>query len=131
MVCLGVVLWVIARFALSTVQVEKDLKSALAGAEVSIPGQNVNEFEVVVAIGADGSVSVDGENFDPPGASSLPALTKRLLELQEQSRGQGQTLLVTLQTQEQTKYELITQVMDALAAAKIVNVTFMVGAEEL
>lgn len=113
------------------VKVEHELKIALPGstppqaAEVELPD------EITIAIGEDGSVTMNEEEFDTPADKKLPRLTNDLIKLKKDADARGSKVLITLQTEEQTKYERIIDVLNALARAQIANITFTVGSEEL
>lgn len=81
--------------------------------------------EVIIKIPAKGLLEVNGKTV-PRGEldATLAAIVKRTDERKQKIR-------VTLQSEEKAKYERITEVMNALAKAKISNVTFTVGTEEL
>ena len=69
--------------------------------------------------------------MDSPTDKKLPTLTVTLANLKRDADSRGGKVLVTLQTEEQAKYERVIDVLNALAKARIENVTFTVGGEEL
>ncbi len=113
------------------VKVEHELKIALPGStppqatEVELPD------EITIAIAEDGSVTMNEEEFDTPADKRMPRLTNDLIKLKKDADARGSKVLITLQTEEQTKYERIIDVLNALARAQIANITFTVGSEEL
>lgn len=115
----------------NSVKVEHELKTALPGAVTASQVEaETPPDEILIAISEDGAVSMNDEEFDSATDVKLPSLTDSLIRLRKDADLRNNKVLVTLQTEEQTKYERIIQVMNALAAAKIANVTFTVGSEE-
>jgi hypothetical protein len=86
-----------------------------------VPNESVDEH--VIHIKKEGGLELDGKDVKQTD------LAKVLNELAKKKR--KARLLVTLQTDEQAKYEWITTVMDALTKAGITNVTFTVGTAEM
>ncbi|CAN5697258.1 hypothetical protein BH11VER1_BH11VER1_15950 [soil metagenome] len=115
----------------SNVKVEKELKTALPGITTATPDATDMPDEIIIAIAEDDSVVMNEEEFDTPQDKKLPLLTNNLIRLKKDADARGSKVLVTLQTEEQAKYERIIDVMNALAKAQIANVTFTVGSEEL
>ncbi len=119
------------------VKVEMILNTTLPG--VAVPtraDEPVPPDEIVVLIAEDGTVTMNEEEFDSEFPSTnlnykkLPTLTANLMRLKKDADDRGSKVLVTLQTEEQAKYDRIIDVMNALAKAQIENVTFTVGTEE-
>lgn len=118
------------------VKVEMVLNTTLPG--VAMPTATEVELpdEIIILITEDGIVSMNEEEFDSefpttnPNYKKLPALTANLMRLKKDADDRNSKVLVTLQTEEQAKYDRIIDVMNALAKAQIENVTFSVGAEE-
>ncbi|WP_395750470.1 ExbD/TolR family protein [Prosthecobacter sp.] len=105
----------------SSVKVETALKqidSALPHAD-SQAGEDTSE--VTLDIAADGSISLD--ESDP--VTDLSASLRQLVEV-----SQGTKLLVTIRADEKAAYEDVIKALNALAEARIKNVTFTVGSEE-
>ena len=71
------------------------------------------------------------EEFDSPGDKSLPTLTKTLRRVAASSSRQQQSVLVTIQAEEQASYERVIDVLNSLHQAEIQNVTFTVGTQAL
>ncbi|TLD69583.1 biopolymer transporter ExbD [Phragmitibacter flavus] len=114
----------------AAVKVEHELKTNLPGVSTSSDRIEDDPDEVIIEIDEDGIVLMNDEEFDTPQDKSLPTLTNSIARLKEDADSRGSKVLVTIQTAEQAKYERIIDVMNALAAAKIANVTFTVGTEE-
>ena len=118
------------------VKVEHELKTALPGSTPPTvdTGKDLPD-EITILVGEDGSVSMNEEETDPlqpkdPNFKKLPNLTINLDKLRKDAELRGSKVLVTLQTEEQTKYERVIDVLNALAKARISNVTFTVGNDE-
>jgi len=112
------------------VKVEHELKTALPSAvpqeakDVDVPD------EIIIAISEDDTVSMNEEEMGQPGDKPLRQLTDDLIRLRKEADGRGSKVLVTVQTEEQTKYYRIIDVLDSLSRAGIANVTFTVGSED-
>lgn len=52
-----------------------------------------------------------------------------MIQLKQASDAAGARLLITIDADEQAKYERVVDVLDALTRAKVSNVTFTAGAE--
>lgn len=111
-----------------TVKVERELITKLphGGKLVKFPVE-----EITIGILEDGTVTMNEEAFDSPRDKSLPTLTKTLRRLAASSSQQEQSVLVTIQAEEQASYERIIDVLNSLHLAQIQNVTFTVGTQAL
>lgn len=112
------------------VKVEHELKTTLPGVATTTQDEVVMPDEIVIMIAEDGTVTMNEEEFDNAKDKKLPNLTANLIRLKLDADARGSKVLVTLQTEEQAKYERIIDVMNALSRAAISNVTFTVGSEE-
>lgn len=118
------------------VKVEMVLNTSLPGVATTSTEELVLPDEVIIMISEDGIVTMNDEEFDSdipstnPNYKKLPALTANLLRLKKDADDRGSKVLITLQTEEQAKYDRIIDVLNALAKARIENVTFTVGTEE-
>lgn len=115
----------------SNVKVERELKTSLPGITTAAAAQEDMPDEIIIKIAEDDTVVMNEEEFDGAQDTKLPLLTNNLIRLKKDADARGSKVLVTLQTEEQAKYKRIIDVMNALAKAKIANVTFTVGSEEL
>ena len=112
-----------------TVKVERELITKLPS-----PGDPMVRFpvdEITIGILEDGTVTLNEESFDSPRDKSLPTLTKTLRRLATSSANQKQSVLVTIQAEEQASYERVIDVLSSLHRAQIQNVTFTVGSQAL
>ena len=108
-----------------TVKVERELITKLPS-----PGDMLVKFpvdEITIGILEDGTVTMNEEEFDSPRDKSLPTLTKTLRRVAASSSRQQQSVLVTIQAEEQASYERVIDVLNSLHQAQIQNVTFTVG----
>jgi biopolymer transport protein ExbD len=111
------------------VKVEKELNSQLPGvSETSAPTDFVDEQ--VINIGEDGTVSLNDEPMDTPTSTDLPTLKGTLMRLKQASDAAKSPTIVTIVSDEQAKYSRTMDVLDALAVAKIDNVSFTVNGDE-
>ncbi len=112
------------------VKVEHELKTALPSSTPSDAQQVDMPDEIVIAIGEDDTVALNDEEMDSPSSKQLTDLTNDLIRLKKDADARGSKVLVTLQTEEHTKYYRIIDVLDSLSRAKIQNVTFTVGSDD-
>jgi biopolymer transport protein ExbD len=118
------------------VKVEMVLNTTLPGVATTSADDVVLPDEIIILISEDGTVTMNEEEFDTdhaagtPAYKKLPGLTANLMRLKKDADDRGSKVLVTLQTEEQARYERIIDVMNALSKAQISNVTFTVGTEE-
>ena len=119
------------------VKVEMVLKTQLPGVATTTNEDVPLPDEIIILIAEDGTVTMNEEEFDSefpptnPNYKKLPTLTANLMRLKKDADDRGSKVLVTLQTEEQAKYDRIIDVMNTLTKAQIENVTFTVGTEEL
>jgi biopolymer transport protein ExbD len=85
------------------------------------------ELELVIA--EDGMVMMNEEEYDAVGQKTMPHLTVALLRISADAEARGDKVLVTIRAEERASYERIMDVMNAMAKAKLTNVTFTVGEE--
>ena len=108
---------------------ENELNTTLPGnAETSTKTEMVDE--IIIAVGEDGTVSLNDEAMDDAKNAGLPQLTNALARLKVASESSKSPLAVTIASEEQAKYSRTIDVLNACAAAKISNVTFTVSEEE-
>jgi len=111
------------------VKVEKELNSQLPGtAETS----NATDFvdEQIINIADDGAITLNDEPFDSPTSHDLPQLKATLMRLKQNADAAKAPAIVTIISEPSAKYSRTVDVLDALAVAKIDNVTFTVSEEE-
>jgi biopolymer transport protein ExbD len=110
------------------VKVEKELSTRLPGsAESSSPTEFTDE--TIISISDEGEVSLNDEPFDSTQSADLPQLRATLMRLKQNSDNAHTPAIVTIVSDPHAKYSRTIDVLNALAAAKITNVTFNVGEE--
>ena len=114
-----------------SVKVERELKSQLPGlAPPSADAPQELPDEIIVGVEESGAVTLNEEEFDsgrPNGA--LPDFTATLARLKQEADNRNAKVIVTIQAEEQATYERVINVLNALAVAKVANVTFTVGGD--
>ncbi len=111
------------------VKVENELNTQLPGtAETSDAIEFVDEQ--IITISDTGEVSLNDEPFDSPESRDLPQLKGTLMRLKQNADTAKAPSVITILSDEQAKYSRTVDVLDALALAKIDNVTFTVNEEE-
>jgi biopolymer transport protein ExbD len=111
------------------VKIENELNTQLPGtAETSNSVDFVDEQ--IINISDTGEVTLNDEPFDSAQSKELPQLKATLMRLKENSDAAKTPAVVTIISEEQSKYSRTIDVLDALAVAKIDNVTFTVNEEE-
>ena len=112
-----------------SVKVEREFNTRLPGvAKTDAPTDFVDEQ--LIAISAHGDVTLNDEPFDSPDSKDLPQLRGTLMRLKENSDAAKSPVIVTIISDPQAKYSRAINVLDALAVAKISNVTFTLSQDE-
>ena len=110
------------------VKVERELKTSLPGlAPPTLDTPQEMPDEIVVTVEESGSVLMNEEEFDSPESKELPNFTDTLIRLKVESDNRGAKVLVTIEAEEQARYERVIDVLNSMAKAQITNVTFTVG----
>ncbi len=86
--------------------------------------------EVIIRIAEDGQVYLNDDPLDHPGRKDLKELAGGMTLLKQAAGSAGTSLLVTIEAEEQAKYERVVDVLDALTRAKVRDVTFVAGTFE-
>lgn len=110
------------------VKVENELSTRLPGSAESSSATEFND-ETILSISDEGEVSLNDEPFDTPESTDLPQLRATLMRLKENADNAHQPAIVTIVSDAHAKYSRTIDVLNALAAAKITNVTFNVDDE--
>jgi biopolymer transport protein ExbD len=110
------------------VKVENELSTKLPGSAESSSATEFND-ETIISISDEGEVSLNDEPFDTPESTDLPQLRATLMRLKENADNAHQPAIVTIVSDAHAKYSRTIDVLNALAAAKITNVTFNVEEE--
>lgn len=122
------VVFVILVFFMSltaTVKVEAELNTKLPGNAMSSAAVEFPD-EQSIAIDVNGQVLLNDAAFDSPGSSEMPKLTDTLKRLKENADNARTKLLITVSSDLKAPYYRTIDVLNALAAAAIDNVTFTV-----
>lgn len=106
----------------SNVKTEKELTTKLPGKEHAlIDGPSE---ETIITVSEDGYIAVNEEELGTPDDTKLSGLTAMLGKLHTYNTSSGTQTLVTIQTEGETRYQRIIDVLNAVSKAKIKNVTF-------
>ena len=111
------------------VKVENELNTTLPG-NADTSGNTDFPDEQIITIGEDGQVALNEDPLDDTKSQTLPQLTGSLMRLKQNSQEAKTQLAITIASDPQAKYGRAIDVLNALAAAKIDNVTFTVSDEE-
>lgn len=98
--------------------VEKELSINLPSG-VAAPSSDMPKQPIIVAIGADGTVEVNGKAYDPANSLDLPLTRDYLKELM----GYGKDPVI-IQPAPETRQDRIISVLNAAAAAGVQNLSF-------
>lgn len=114
-----------------SVKVERELKSQLPGlAPPSADAPQELPDEIIVGVEESGAVTLNEEEFDSNRPDkSLPDFIATLARLKQEADNRKAKVIVTIQAEEQATYERVIDVLNALAVAKVANVTFTVGGD--
>jgi biopolymer transport protein ExbD len=112
-----------------SIKTERELNSQLPGnAETSGATEFVDEQ--VITISEPGEIALNDEPLSPPGDTKMERLIQTLKNLKFAGDQAKSPTLVTVVSEAKAKYSRTVDVLDALAAAGISNVTFTVNEEE-
>ncbi|SKB03074.1 biopolymer transport protein ExbD [Prosthecobacter debontii] len=113
------------------VKVERELKTQLPGLGTpALADENTPPDEILVTVEETGIVTLNEEEFDTPTDKALPNFTATLLRLKQEADHRNAKVMVTIQAEEQARYERVIDVLNSMAKAKIANVTFTVGGDD-
>ncbi|TDU63179.1 biopolymer transport protein ExbD [Prosthecobacter fusiformis] len=113
------------------VKVERELKTQLPGLGTpALSDDNTPPDEILVTVEETGIVTLNEEEFDSPTDKVLPNFTNTLMRLKQEADHRNAKVMVTIQAEEQARYERVIDVLNSMAKAKIANVTFTVGGDE-
>ncbi len=111
------------------VQVENAHNTKLPGTVPTDSATNMPD-EIAIRIDDEGQVYLNDEPQDAANVKSLPELAVNLRDLKKSSDASQSQVLVTIYANEGSKYERVIDVLDALARAKISNVTFQASSPD-
>jgi biopolymer transport protein ExbD len=111
------------------VKVEHELKTTLPGNAETAKETELPD-EVTIGVSETGEITLNEDPVAPPGDKLLENLYNQM-KLMGQAAEQSKTkLLITVQAEENARYERVINVLDILAKANITNVTFAVSDTE-
>lgn len=110
------------------VKVENELPTRLPGSAENSPSTEFTD-ETIINISDEGEISLNDEPFDSATSAELPQLRATLMRIKENADNAKQPAIVTIVSDAHAKYSRTIEVLNALAAAKITNVTFNVDEE--
>jgi biopolymer transport protein ExbD len=112
-----------------SVKVEKEINTQLPGVEDTRTRTDFVD-EIIIAISDDGEITLNDEPFDSAASHDLPQLKATLMRLKQAADAAKSPSVVTIVSDPGAKYSRTVDVLDALAVAKIDNVTFTVSEPE-
>lgn len=113
------------------VKVERELKTQLPGLGTpAVSNEEVPPDEIMVTVEESNVVTLNEEEFDTPTDKALPNFTGTLMRLKQEADHRNAKVMVTIQAEEQARYERVIDVLNAMAKAQISNVTFTVGGDD-
>lgn len=113
------------------VKVERELKTQLPGLGTpALSDETTPPDEILVTVEETGVVTLNEEEFDSPTDKVLPNFTNTLMRLKQEADHRNAKVMVTIQAEEQARYERVIDVLNSMAKARIGNVTFTVGGED-
>ena len=108
------------------VKVENELSTKLPGSAESATAAEFSD-ETIISISDEGEVALNDEPLDTLESIDLPRLRATLMRLKENADNAKQPAVVTIVSDAHAKYSRTIDVLNALASAKITNVTFNVN----
>ncbi len=113
------------------VKVERELKTQLPGLGTpALNDESTPPDEILVTVEESGIVTLNEEEFDTPEDKALPNFTNTLFRLKQEADSRKAKVMVTIQAEEQARYERVIDVLNSMAKAQIANVTFTVGGDD-
>lgn len=112
----------------ATVKIEAELNSKLPGTATTSAAVEFPD-EQTIGIEINGQVLLNDDPIDDAADAALPQLTNALLRLKQNADAANTTVLVTISSAPKAPYHRTIDVLNALAAAAIDNVTFTVDEE--
>jgi biopolymer transport protein ExbD len=109
----------------AAIKIEAELNTRLPGGIATVTSVDFPD-EQTITIEPNGQVSLNDAAFDGPADAALPTLTNTLMRLKENADNARTKLLVTISSDAKTPYYRTIDVLNALAAAAVDNVTFTV-----
>lgn len=86
--------------------------------------------ELLLTVDEEGVVYLNDNEVGAPEDAKLESLAALLASIRQNASDSGVKVLATLKTEDATPYQRVMAVMNALAKAKISNLTFTVGEDQ-
>jgi len=109
----------------AAIKIEAELNTKLPGGIASATSVDLPD-EQTIGIEANGQVLLNDAPFDAPTDAALPNLSNTLKRLKENADNAKTKLLITISSDSKAPYYRTIDVLNALAAASVDNVTFTV-----
>lgn len=109
----------------AAIKIEAELNTKLPGTAATSASVDFPD-EQTISIEVNGQVLLNDDPLDHPTDSAVPKLTGTLMRLKQNADAAKSTLLVTISSAPKAPYYRTIDVLNALAAAGIDNVTFTV-----
>lgn len=109
----------------AAIKIEAELNTKLPGGATTSASVEFPD-EQTITIEPDGQVLLNDAPFDAPNNPALPTLTDTLMRLKANADNARTKLLVTIASDPKAPYYRTIDVLNALAAASVSNVTFTV-----
>jgi DNA gyrase/topoisomerase IV subunit B len=95
-------------------------------------GSTYDESQIQVLEGMEAVRKRPGMYIGPTDINGLHTMVREVVDnsVDEVMAGRATKVMVTIQAEEQARYERVIDVLNAMAKARIGNVTFTVGSEE-
>lgn len=111
------------------IRIEQVLQTKLPGVATAT-GPTAFVDEQFIAIDEQGSVTLNDEPYDSVNSHELPQLTGTLMRLKESSDAAKSKVVVTILSHPDSPYFRTVDVLNALAVARISQVTFTASEED-
>ena len=111
------------------VKVEHELKTTLPGNAETAKETEIPD-EITIGVAENGQVTINEDPVGTPQDKTLDALFNEMTKIKQDAVQSKTKLLITVQAEENARYERVINVLDILAKANITNVTFAVSDTE-
>jgi biopolymer transport protein ExbD len=111
------------------VKVEHELKTTLPGNAETAKETELPD-EVTIGISESGEVTLNEDSVGAPGDKLLENLFNQMKQMGQAAEQSKTKLLISVQAEENARYDRVINVLDCLAKANISNVTFAVSDTE-
>ena len=111
------------------VKVEHELKTTLPGNAETAKETELPD-EVTIGVSETGEITLNEDPVGTPGDKLLESLYNQMNLMGDAAQQSKTKLLITVQAEENARYERVINVLDILAKAHITNVTFAVSDTE-